>query len=120
MARILVVEDEPIARRLVVRILQRAGHEVRGAAGVQEALDACREFAPQVAVLDWLLSGNPDGGTVARFLHAHCPATRIIFLSGCPAEAIQSCVEDVPVLEFLTKPIGFQELYAAVDRAFAA
>src|SRR4029079_16815583 len=55
MARILVVEDEPIARRLVIRILQRAGHELRGAATVDEAVGACAEFSPQIAVLDWLL-----------------------------------------------------------------
>src|SRR5258707_7721747 len=52
---ILVVEDEPIAQRLIAVNLERAGHQVMRAASVPEAKTAMRDVLPAMIVVDWIL-----------------------------------------------------------------
>lgn len=57
-ARILVVEDNPLNRRLVQAILVHRGHEVLEATTVDEGLAAARARPPDVAVIDIQLPGG--------------------------------------------------------------
>ncbi len=50
--RVLVVDDEPDARRLLVRVLERVGAVVTAAASAAEALDALPKVRPDVLVSD--------------------------------------------------------------------
>lgn len=57
--KILLVDDEPELLRLVVNILSREGYQNLETAGnMREALDLCKTWAPELAVLDVML---PDG-----------------------------------------------------------
>ena len=55
--RVLVVDDEPDARRLVVKVLQHVGAVVTAVKSAAEALDALGEAKPEVLVSDL---GMPD------------------------------------------------------------
>jgi signal transduction histidine kinase/ActR/RegA family two-component response regulator len=55
--RVLVVDDDPDARRLLVKVLQQAGAVVTAAAGVAEAIDSLPTANPQVLISDL---GMPD------------------------------------------------------------
>lgn len=55
MARILLVEDAPINREAVSRLLRSAGHEVVCAANGAEALARLKETNPQLIVLDQMM-----------------------------------------------------------------
>ena len=55
--RVLVVEDEPDARRLLVKVLEAVGATVTAAASADEALDALPKVHPDVLVSDL---GMPD------------------------------------------------------------
>lgn len=50
--KVLVVEDDPDSSATLVTILRRRGAEVRGAASMDEALAAFREFHPDVLLSD--------------------------------------------------------------------
>ena len=52
MALILVVDDEPDARRLLAKVLQRAGHEAVTADGGLEALQVVKTRKPDLVLLD--------------------------------------------------------------------
>ncbi len=57
--RILLVDDEPELREMVVSILKEDGFEkIETAGSVREALDAAQRFSPDLAILDVML---PDG-----------------------------------------------------------
>lgn len=71
--RVLVVEDNPDARQMLVFLLKRAGHDVRAAEDGYTALGAAAAFAPEVVLLDVGLPGL-DGYAVARRLRTS-PAT---------------------------------------------
>jgi CheY-like chemotaxis protein len=55
MPRILVVDDDPNIRRMIVATLRREGYEFLEAANGREALDAMRREHPTVVVLDLMM-----------------------------------------------------------------
>ena len=67
MAKVLVADDEPEARRVLVDILTEAGHETEEAFDGLNALDRVVEFRPDILLLDWMI---PElyGGEVLRKL----------------------------------------------------
>jgi class 3 adenylate cyclase len=80
MASILVVDDEPSARRTMALLLRTRGHRVREAASVAVALATLEEDAFDLVVTDLRM---PDGGglDVLRVARAHRPATAVILLT---------------------------------------
>jgi signal transduction histidine kinase/CheY-like chemotaxis protein len=64
-ARILVVDDEPDARGLLVTLLAQAGAEVRAAGSLAETLGLLAEWQPDVLVSD-IGMPNGDGYTLLR------------------------------------------------------
>ena len=63
--RILLVDDEKELRELVLSILREEGYgAVRTAGTAAEALQICREWRPEFAILDVML---PDGNGFSLF-----------------------------------------------------
>jgi len=65
--RILVVEDSVDSAETLAALLEMWGHEVRMAHSGQEALEAARDYQPEVVLLDIGLP-DMDGYTVAQKL----------------------------------------------------
>jgi CheY-like chemotaxis protein len=84
MARVLIVDDDAVSVRTLLRVLQECGHrEIRVAASAAEALRAAVEFRPAILFLDIEL---PDMGgyELATLLHQHSylRQVRLIALTG--------------------------------------
>ena len=69
-ALILVVDDVSETRRLMRRVLERAGLRVIEAASGEDAVEAIEEERPALVVLDLRLPGV-SGFEVARWVRAH-------------------------------------------------
>ncbi len=67
-ARVLVVEDNPDLRELLVMSLEREGWDVRSAGDALEGEREALAFGPDIAILDVHLGDGPDGFTLARRL----------------------------------------------------
>ena len=69
--RVLVVDDQPDARRLIAKVLQEAGATVTAAATVREALQALesKEGVPHVLISD-LSMPDEDGFDLIRQVRA--------------------------------------------------
>jgi two-component system response regulator MtrA len=78
--RVLVVEDDPAARNLLVAILEDDGYKVCAVADGAAALEAAATFRPDLALLDGGLPGI-DGSEVARRLR-QVGDLPIIFVTG--------------------------------------
>jgi two-component system phosphate regulon response regulator PhoB len=112
---ILVVEDEPIAQKLISVNLERAGHRVTRAGSVPEAKAAIREVLPDMIVLDWVLP-EMTGVNFARQLRAG-ERTRdipIIMLTGRSDEADKVMGLEAGADDYITKPFSPRELLARV------
>lgn len=81
MARILVIEDNPINLELMTYLLRAWGHETISATDGQAGLDAARRETPDLVVCDIQMPGL-DGYEVARALKADAA------LSGVPLLAV--------------------------------
>ncbi|HYM68822.1 MAG TPA: response regulator [bacterium] len=64
--KILVIEDDPLVRESMERMLTRAGHEVCWAATGTRGLAMMREEKPDLVFLDLILGDDMNGWELAR------------------------------------------------------
>lgn len=112
--KVLVVEDDPMLRDGVVDLLQGAGHEVvaktDGAAGLQ----AGREDAFDLVILDLMLP-KLDGIEICRRLRTIRPGLPILMLTARGAEEDKVKGLKAGADDYVTKPFGVRELLARVE-----
>lgn len=118
MGSVIVVDDDEDIRNLVVRRLERAGHEVRAAADGVEALELVHEAVPDLLVLDWMMP-RLDGIGVAERLSTTMERPRILMLT---ARAQESDVERALAAGadgYLLKPFLAGDLLARAEELLA-
>lgn len=81
MAQLLIVEDDPVFTRLLVKLLTQAGHHTTAAADGHEAL-ACLARHPYDLVLTDILMPGMDGIDLIGELRRRQPALPILAMSG--------------------------------------
>jgi DNA-binding response OmpR family regulator len=115
--RILLVDDEVELCELVVRSLERAGHQVRAEGTVAGARTAVATFLPDVIVLDVAL---PDGDGIAltRELRAVADRTPILLLTAHGSVPERVAGLDAGADDFLPKPFALSELRARAHALF--
>lgn len=113
--RLLLADDEPLALRRIRLALQSIPDvEIVGAAsdGVQ-AISAMRELKPDVVLLD-IKMPLADGFEVANAVEdSGGPA--VIFVSAYDSYAVQAF--ETSAVDYLVKPVEFERLASALDRA---
>jgi CheY-like chemotaxis protein len=113
---VLVIDDEPLVRRMSVRTLSAAGYACEEAASGADALAALRDGQRfDLVVLDVAMPGM-DGAECFVRLRAIDPAMPILIASGYPKDRR---IEDLLALgraEFISKPSTRADLLAAVER----
>jgi DNA-binding response OmpR family regulator len=111
MARVLVVDDEPAIRWLVVRALEEHGYEVSEADSGPSAI-AALAWQPDLVVLDRLMPGM-DGQAVLDEIRRR-GNTPVIMLTALAAEADRIAGLDHGADDYLVKPFSLGELEARV------
>jgi DNA-binding NarL/FixJ family response regulator len=82
--KLLIVEDQPMVRALLVSLLETKGAEIRAAATAAEARSMTKDFTPEVAVLDIELGDGPSGIDLAHILRTQFPEIGLVFLTHIP------------------------------------
>jgi CheY-like chemotaxis protein len=118
--RVLIVDDEPTYREYLERYLTRDGLEVRTAETGFEAIEICREFAPDVLLADWMLRCEMHGIEVGETLRSQWPDLRILLMTGFPTSDLEAEVARVGIDGFLEKPFSLEDLSIAIQDALAA
>ncbi len=113
--RVLVVDDDPVALRLIALHLGRAGHEVIKATTGREALLAALEHAPQMVITDWMMP-DMDGLELCRTLRSteECRGMYLIVLTGRDRETLAVDAFDSGADEYFLKPYDAKILLARV------
>jgi CheY-like chemotaxis protein len=115
---VLIADDEPDARELVVVGLGRLGYKVLEARDGAEALELIREHSPDLVLLD---VGMPrlDGVSVAEQLRADESEIPFIFVTGQTGrEGLDRAVATVPA-GYISKPFPLQKLRDQVRATLA-
>ena len=111
--RVLIVDDEPAARRRLALMLEELDVEVAGeAANGLDALERVRAVQPDVLLLD-IAMPEIDGLDVAR--HLGSPAPLIIFQTAYDEFALAAF--DHAAVDYLVKPVSLDRLERALGRA---
>jgi DNA-binding response OmpR family regulator len=112
METVLVVDDEPTVREVVVRYLQRDGFEALEAADVQSARELVASRSPSLVVLDLMLPGG-DGLDLCRWIRGRSELP-IIMLTAKVDEADRIVGLELGADDYVTKPFSPRELTARV------
>ena len=112
MTTILVVDDEPIVREVVVKYLRREGYRTLEAGDGELAKTLVESERPDLVVLDLMLPGA-DGLSVCRWIRAR-GSLPIIMLTARGEEADRIVGLEVGADDYVTKPFSPRELAARV------
>lgn len=115
-ARILVVEDEEIAREYVADALRANGYETAEASTGKEAVDALRHKEFDVVISD-IRMPDFDGLALLEHIKSAHPATEVIMATGYAS--IEDAVNTVKMgaYQYLAKPLRLNEMLIMVERA---
>jgi len=111
--RVLLIEDDRKAAKLLAKGLQEEGFVVDVAATGEEGEAQATVNDYDVILLDWLLPGK-DGIAVCRELRAHQVSTPILMLTARDGLADRVNGLTVGADDYLTKPFAFAELLARI------
>jgi len=115
--RILVVDDEPQITRVLRTSLTGSGYEVRTANDGHAGLRSAREWQPDLVITDVSMP-NLNGIELCSQLRSES-AVPIIVLSVKGEEKTKVEALDAGADDYVTKPIGMDELLARVRRNLA-
>jgi CheY-like chemotaxis protein len=117
----LVVDDSTANRRILASLLESAGVRVITAAGGIEAIELTRAHRPALVFMD-LKMDDLDGLEATRRL-ARDPATANIPVIAVTASAlgdIRQTVRDAGCVDYLSKPVRAQVLFAMLQTHLGA
>ena len=116
MGKILIADDEPHLRRILISNLKQEHHEVVEAAGVNDARSALAEHTFDAVITDQKM-GDGEGLDVLAAARETDPTLSVVFLTAFAT--IELAVESMRrgAFDFITKPFVPEVLLASATRA---
>jgi DNA-binding response OmpR family regulator len=110
---VLVAEDEPISRSMLLAQLHSAGYRVVAAENGERAWEILQSSdAPSIAIIDWMMPGL-DGLEICRRLRGGGPRryVYVILLTAraCAADVVTGL--EAGADDYVTKPFDWNELH---------
>src|SRR5436190_19191010 len=118
--RILVIEDEPSVRQIVVEALQTRGWQSVEAVDGEEGLDRALGESPDMVLCD-IQMPKMDGYGVLRGIRQNSGALATVpflFLTGHGDKPMMRQAMEMGADDFIVKPFTISELLAAVEARF--
>ena len=111
--RVLVAEDDPGLREVLVLGLEDQGYQVDAVERGDDAIDQLKWYEYDVAVIDWRMPGAP-GIDVIAWARKHDRPTALLMLTArdAPPDRVQGL--DAGADDYLVKPFDFGELLARI------
>lgn len=116
MARIVVIDDEPVLRLTFRYILEQVGHQVWDAENGRVGVEICRTAHPDLVITDMIMP-EQEGLETVEILSREFPGMPIIAMSGAGAESPDPANERV---QFVVKPLDRPVLLNLVEQMISA
>lgn len=114
MARILIVDDEPILCASLKRLLS-IRWQVATAFSAHEALQVYEEFSPHLLLVDWTLGPGDNGIQLLKNLRSKGKTVPAVIMTGADCSEIQEQVSQLTDTFVLAKPCPYQQLCELID-----
>jgi DNA-binding response OmpR family regulator len=118
--RILIVDDDPVVRRILLELLNNRYTVVSASTGVQLP-DLLQKHRPDLVILDVMLPWV-NGFELCRIIKTHTQGQKlpVLFLTGCKEKEDKLTGREVGASGYLTKPFHAKDLYQEVERLLTA
>lgn len=113
-AKLMIVEDEVLFARAVMRRLQKAGYECEHAENLQDARFIAKQFLPDIVLLDMRL---PDGNGLDLLPDFVAKNAFVVVMTahGEISDAVNAM--KLGAVDYLKKPIDLEELLLSIKKA---
>ena len=115
-ARLLIVDDEIGFADVLRKRMARRGIDATPAASGEEAVRILRASEFDVAIVDLKLEGM-DGLEILKVFKLMAPEMPVLMLTGHGSEEARDACMQQGAAGYLSKPMEFEELLEAVQRA---
>lgn len=114
--KIIIVEDDKVLSLLLSKMIQRLNFEVlevitKG----QEAIEKIEALKPDLVLMDIMLEDDIDGIDVMLTLRKKSIETPVIYITGNSDPMNRERAKETDYLEYLIKPVGFDELKNTIN-----
>jgi DNA-binding response OmpR family regulator len=119
--RILVIDDDPVVRGMLVEMLRREGYDVDEAEDGRAGMRQFRKQPAALVITDVVMPEQEGLETLMQLRHAS-PTVLVIAISGGGRVGPESYLNSARTLganAILAKPFGREELLEAVNRVLA-
>jgi two-component system response regulator AtoC len=116
---VLVADDDPVARDLLVEVLTREGYGVRAAAGGEECVRLAEAEPVDLALLD-LRMPDLDGVQVMERLRAIQPGVPVVILTAFATMETAIAAIRAGAYDYLSKPFRMDEIALVARRTLEA
>jgi DNA-binding response OmpR family regulator len=118
--KVIIVEDDLILNLLYESYLERLGFETEGELVYgKTAIETTKQFDPDLIVMDISLEGDIDG-IDAMLKIREFSQVPVIYITGNSDPYHVERAKDTDPLDYLTKPIEFEDLKMAIDKHFSS
>jgi DNA-binding response OmpR family regulator len=118
--KVIIVEDDLILNLLYESYLERLGFKTEGELVYgKTAIETARQFAPDLIIMDISLEGDIDG-IDAMLKIREFSQVPVIYITGNSDPYHVERAKDTDPLDYLTKPIEFEDLKMSIDKHFSS
>ncbi|MCB1152002.1 response regulator [bacterium] len=110
-ARILVVDDEPLMSGLLENVLIREGHQVKVAGNGYVGVEMARHFQPDIAIIDAQMPGMSGIETYEALAQEH-PKLTVMMITGKVGEEYDQLAKEIDArgLRIIRKPFDIAQI----------
>ena len=113
--RILIVDDEPMIRRLLHLKLSRLGYHCEEAGNAVEALDKMKTYSADLIMLDMKMPGK-SGVELLPELKANYPNTAVIMATAVAEANLAIQCMRLGADDYITKPFNLDEVVLNIEK----
>lgn len=116
--KVLIVEDDLILNLLYEGYLDKLGFETEGElVYAKTAIDAARRLEPDLIIMDIVLEGQMDGIDAIKKIREFSDVP-VIYITGNSDPYYRKKADNTGYLDFINKPIEYEDLKRAVEKHF--
>jgi len=115
-ATLLIVEDDPLQRRLIKENLEAEDYVVFDVSTGKEALDIMKDFPVDIAIVDYKLEEETGIDVIENMLEQNPLITPIMVTAHGNVENAVAALKK-GAYDFIAKPINFSEFLPVIERA---
>jgi len=116
---VLVVDDQPGIRRLLLEVLTEEGYIVYTAANGYEGIQKAKDYKPTLILMDMKMPGMDGIETLRELKHLN-QADKVIMMTAYGELGLVNIAKELGAYAYVTKPFDIIELCAMIGQAISS